>query len=78
MPPNRPTLNKDLINSLDWESHKSEKVSDFTINDLKQELLKPGRDPRKKAKVFSFDERLSTINDLKEGMILNGLVNSLY
>lgn len=48
-----------------------------TLNDILSELEKPGRDPRKKFKQFEFDKSIRTINDLKEGMILNGIVTNL-
>ena len=41
------------------------------------ELAKPGRDPRGTAKVFSFDERLHTLDDLREGMEVPGVVTNI-
>jgi uncharacterized protein len=41
------------------------------------ELEKPGRDPRKQIKVFEFDRSIRSIEDLKEGMILPGIVNNI-
>ena len=41
------------------------------------ELKKPGRDPRKAIKVFQFDKNIRTIEDLKEGMILPGIVGNI-
>lgn len=52
-------------------------IDAFTFNDIIKELKKPGRDPRKKAKVLEFDSRIKTISDLKEGMILNGIVTNV-
>ena len=48
-----------------------------TLADIISELEKPGRDPRQKASAFSFDESISDINDLREGMILPGIVNNI-
>lgn len=48
-----------------------------TINDILSELEKPGRDPRPKAKLFSFDSTISKIDDLREGMTLPGIVNNI-
>ena len=48
-----------------------------TLADIISELEKPGRDPRQKASSFSFDESISDINDLREGMILPGIVNNI-
>jgi protein Tex len=52
-------------------------VDSFTFTDIIKELKKPGRDPRKKAKVLEFDTRIRTIADLKEGMILTGIVTNV-
>ena len=47
------------------------------IQDIIKELLKPGLDPRKAAKVFEFDPNVRSIKDLKTGMILPGIVNNI-
>ncbi|MFT6501898.1 MAG: hypothetical protein ACJASQ_002014 [Crocinitomicaceae bacterium] len=49
----------------------------YTFNDIITELKKPGRDPRKKAKVLEFDSRIKSIDDLQPGMLLNGLVTNV-
>lgn len=48
-----------------------------TLQDILQELDKPGRDPRKSIKVFEFDKNVRTIADLREGMILPGIVGNI-
>lgn len=55
----------------------TDKVGLPTLNDILAELEKPGRDPRPKPKVFSFDSNISKITDLKEGMVLPGIVNNI-
>lgn len=52
-------------------------IDGYTFDDIIKELQKPGRDPRKKAKVMEFDSRIRTIADLKEGMVLNGIVTNV-
>ena len=47
------------------------------LKDIREELLKPGRDPREIIKVFEFDSRVKNINDLQEGMILPGIVTNI-
>ena len=42
-----------------------------------QELDKPGRDPRQKIQVFEFDKNVQTIDDLREGMELPGIINNI-
>lgn len=53
------------------------KVGKLTLEDILKELAKPGFDPRKKIKKFNFDDSLKSINDVKEGMVLPGLVTNL-
>lgn len=48
-----------------------------TITDIIQELAKPGRDPREKFDLFEFDNSINSIEDLKVGMILNGIVTNI-
>jgi uncharacterized protein len=45
--------------------------------DIMAELEKPGRDPRQAIKVFEFDKNVKTIDDLKEGMVLPGIVTNI-
>jgi uncharacterized protein len=48
-----------------------------TLNDIMQELEKPGRDPRQPLEKFQFDARVQTIEDLEEGMELPGIVTNI-
>lgn len=48
-----------------------------TLKDIMAELDKPGRDPRTIIKVLEFDESINTIDDLKEGMVLPGIVSNI-
>jgi uncharacterized protein len=48
-----------------------------TLKDIMEELDKPGRDPREKFAVFQFAEGVNSINDLREGMELPGLVTNI-
>ncbi|WP_303011352.1 Tex family protein [uncultured Bacteroides sp.] len=81
---------KDLkctINELitDKELRRKINISDYitptvglpTLQDILQELDKPGRDPRKTIKVFEFDKNVRTIDDLREGMVLPGIVGNI-
>lgn len=52
-------------------------IDGYTFNDIVTELKKPGRDPRSKAKVLEFDHRLKTIEDLKSGMTVTGIVTNV-
>lgn len=55
----------------------SDKVGLPTLNDIMQELAKPGRDPRETYEVFEFDKNITSINDLKEGMVVPGIVTNI-
>lgn len=52
-------------------------VDPFTFSDLIDELRKIGRDPRGKAEILEFDHRLKTMEDLKPGMVLTGIVSNV-
>ena len=52
-------------------------IDRFTFDDIINELKKPGRDPRKKAKVLEFDSTIRTIDDLRTGMTLPGIVTNV-
>ena len=69
--------NKALIQTIDNQKYISEKIGLHTINDILEELEKPGRDPRENVKVFEFDATIKTINDLKIGMELPGIVTNI-
>lgn len=69
--------NKPLIGTIDINRYKTEKVGKETLTDILQELEKPGRDPRTKVQVLEFDPNIRAINDLKEGMILPGIVTNI-
>lgn len=74
---------KDLMTSaelrkqLDLKKYVTEKVGLPTLTDIVAELEKPGRDPRKVFEVFSFTEGVNTIEDLKIGMKLPGIVTNV-
>lgn len=69
--------NKELKKSLKLEKYVSDKVGLPTLNDIIDELDKPGRDPRKGIKIFEFDPNIKTIDDLREGMTLPGIVTNI-
>lgn len=55
----------------------SDNVGHFTLNDILKELEKPGRDPREPIEEFRFAEGIKTIEDLREGMTLPGIVTNI-
>ncbi len=74
---------EDLIKSADLRSKINSRkyidngVGELTLKDIIAELEKPGRDPRKNIKVFEFDSSIRTIDDLREGAILPGIVTNI-
>jgi uncharacterized protein len=52
-------------------------IDNYTFEDIIKELKKPGRDPRKKAKVLEFSSKIKTIGDLEIGMKLTGIVTNV-
>ncbi|WP_298883885.1 Tex family protein [uncultured Polaribacter sp.] len=69
--------NSALIQKINLKNYISETVGLPTLEDIVKELEKPGIDPRKKAKVFSFDKNIKTISDLRIGQLLPGIVNNI-
>ncbi|KAA6340568.1 30S ribosomal protein S1 [termite gut metagenome] len=69
--------NKELRLQIDKQKYITPTVGLPTLNDIMQELDKPGRDPRNTIKVFEFDPNVQNIGDLKEGMILPGIVGNI-
>ena len=63
--------------AIDLQRYCSDTVGMPTLTDIMQELSKPGRDPRGENEEFSFDSTLRTIDDLQEGMVLNGIVSNI-
>ena len=68
---------KDIRSSLDLSKYVTTKVGLPTLNDILDELEKPGRDPRSVIKVFEFDQNVKNIKDLKEGMELPGIITNI-
>lgn len=68
---------KELRNGLKLESYVSKDVGMPTLKDIMEELDKPGLDPRSKIEIFEFDKTIHKIEDLKEGMVLPGIVTNI-
>ncbi len=73
-------LNELIGNDVLLKSLKKEdfpEIDSYTFTDIISELRKPGRDPRKQAKVLEFNAAIRTIDDLRTGMILPGIVTNV-
>lgn len=69
--------NKELLKKIDPKRFIKEKIGLPTINDVLTELEKPSKDPRKEHSVVEFDKTVRSIADLKQGMILPGIVTNV-
>ncbi|MBI1289345.1 MAG: S1 RNA-binding domain-containing protein [Flavobacteriales bacterium] len=69
--------NEELVNAINLSNYVTAEVGLPTLEDIKEELLKPGRDPRRIIKLFEFDENIKSINDLIPGMELPGIVTNI-
>jgi protein Tex len=67
----------DLRAKIKPEEFISDKIGLPTLHDIMQELAKPGRDPRQKFELFEFEKNIHSINDLKVGMKLPGIVTNI-
>jgi uncharacterized protein len=62
---------------IDMNRYVNDTVGLPTLQDIMAELEKPGRDPREAIEVWSFDERIRIIEDVKAGMVLPGVVTNV-
>ena len=69
--------NKEKISKIKLEQYITKEIGILTLKDIVKELEKPGLDPRKSAKVFEFDPTVTSIKNLRTGMILPGIVNNI-
>ncbi len=67
----------DIRKKVNLKNYISDNVGMPTLTDIMKELEKPGRDPRQQAKVFEFSKDVFSIDDLKIGMILPGIVTNI-
>ena len=69
--------NKEKIAQIKLENFITPEIGILGLKDIVKELEKPGLDPRKAAKVIEFDPTVTTIKNVKTGMILPGIVNNI-
>ena len=69
--------NKELCAKIDPSAYVEGDFGLPTVNDIISELRKPGRDPRESAQVFEFAHDIKTIEDIKTGMELPGIVTNI-
>ena len=69
--------NKEILQKITLENYCTINTGLPTLKDIKNELEKPGLDPRQKAKVFAFNQNITSINDLRIGQLLPGIINNI-
>ncbi len=69
--------NSELLQKLDLKKYCTDSIGFPTLQDIVKELEKPGLDIREQAKVFTFNQNIKTIVDLKAGQLLPGIVNNI-
>jgi len=69
--------NAELVKQIDRQRYLSDDVGAFTIDDIVAELLKPGRDPRASFEAPSFRDDVRSLDDLTEGMELEGVITNV-
>ena len=69
--------NKEKIAQIKLDQYITPEIGILGLKDIVKELEKPGLDPRKAAKVFEFDPTVTTIKNVRSGMILPGIVNNI-
>lgn len=68
---------EEVRKKIDIKEFVTESVGIPTLSDIMEELAKPGRDPRKKFDFFEFDKNVHSMKDLKEGMLLPGIITNI-
>ena len=69
--------NENIIQKIDIKKYTDDKVGIPTLQDILTELKKPGLDPRKEFSNIEFSSKINYINDLKPGMMLEGVVTNV-
>ncbi|MFH0895976.1 MAG: Tex family protein [Bacteroidota bacterium] len=69
--------NEEKVKTIDKKKYISDEVGLPTLDDITEELLKPGRDPRSKVEFFEFDQSIRKIEDVHSGMLLPGIITNI-
>ena len=69
--------NSELVRKIDIKRYVTATIGIPTLTDILSELEKPGRDPRGEKEAFSFDDSVRSLDDIREGMILPGIVTNM-
>ncbi len=66
-----------LRKQVNKKQYITESIGEYTIDDILKELEKPGRDPRAPIEEFRFDETIKSIEDVKPGMTVPGIITNI-
>ena len=69
--------NKTVREQIDIKKYVTAETGLPTLTDIMKELEKPGRDPREQIEEFEFDPSVQSVEDLREGMELPGIVTNI-
>jgi uncharacterized protein len=69
--------NQDTLQKIQFQEFVSEEIGSYTLNDILEELKKPGRDPRDDHQEVQFSETIQDMKDLQVGMHLQGVVTNI-
>ena len=69
--------NQELVDKIDLSKYVTDDVGEPTLRDITAELTKPGRDPRAEFEPPKFRDDVSSVEDLKQGMVLEGVVTNV-
>jgi len=69
--------NKELLKQVDTEKYACEELGPLAMRNILRELRNPRRDPRRRIEKAHFDDSVSSLEDLKEGVILEGTVTNV-
>lgn len=68
---------KELRDKIDIKKYVTDKVGLPTLQDIMQELEKPGRDPRQQLEAFAFSNDVKELEDVRPGMNLPGIITNI-
>ncbi|MDR0310306.1 MAG: S1 RNA-binding domain-containing protein, partial [Acidobacteriota bacterium] len=71
------TGNRELVQAINLDDYVTETVGLPTLADIREELLRPGRDPRRTFRLPKFSADVKELSDLKPGMTLEGIVTNV-
>jgi uncharacterized protein len=68
---------EELLEKIDKKQFLNDEIGEYTLEDILEELKKPGRDPRNVFENPNFRDDVNTVSDLKMNMILEGVVTNI-